>query len=74
LLCEKRNSYKASRRKFNLKFVNTTCPSGDTISKVVKKVRTHGILIDRAPLKRNRLLNEENLMKKKILLENLRCD
>jgi hypothetical protein len=29
----------------------TTCPSGDSISKLVKKVRTHGILFDRKPLK-----------------------
>jgi hypothetical protein len=40
------NSYKSCRRKFRFKFPHTTCPSGDTISKLVKKVRTHGILID----------------------------
>jgi hypothetical protein len=61
LLCGKENSYKASKRKFNLKFSNTTSPSGDTISKLVKKVQTHGILIDRKPLKRNRVLTEEKL-------------
>jgi hypothetical protein len=35
--------------------------SGDIISKLVKKVRTHGILINRTPLKRNRVLTEEKL-------------
>jgi hypothetical protein len=44
------------------KFPDTKCSSGDTISKLVKKVRTHGILIDRKPLKRNRVLTEESLM------------
>jgi hypothetical protein len=33
----------------------------DTISKLAKKVQTHGILIDRKPLKRNRVLTEETL-------------
>jgi hypothetical protein len=37
------------------------CPSGDTISKLVKKFRTHGILIDRKPLKRSHVLTEEKL-------------
>ncbi|PNF15704.1 hypothetical protein B7P43_G12455 [Cryptotermes secundus] len=57
----KTHSYKSCRRKFRHKFPETTCPSGDTISKLVKKVRTHGILIDRKPLKRNRVLTEEKL-------------
>jgi hypothetical protein len=57
----KTNSYKSCRRKFRRKFPGTTCPSGDTISKLVKKVRTHGILIDRKLLKRNRVLTEEKL-------------
>jgi hypothetical protein len=57
----KTNSYKLCRRKFRHKFPDTTCPSGNTISKFVKKVRTHGILIDRKPLKRNRVLTEEKL-------------
>jgi hypothetical protein len=41
------NSYKPCRRKYRRKFPDTTCPSGDTISKLV----SHGILIDRKPLK-----------------------
>jgi hypothetical protein len=45
----KRDSYKSCRRKFHCKFPDT-CPSGDTISKLVKKVWTSGILIDRKPL------------------------
>jgi hypothetical protein len=32
-----------------------------TISKFVKKVRTHSMLIGRKPLKRNRVLTEEKL-------------
>jgi hypothetical protein len=39
------------KRKFHLKFSKTKCPSGDTISKLETKVRTHGTLIDRKPLK-----------------------
>jgi hypothetical protein len=46
----KTNSYKSCTRKFCYKFPET-CPSGDTISKSVKKLRTHGILIDRKLLK-----------------------
>jgi hypothetical protein len=57
----KTNSYKSCRRKFRRKFPDTTCPSGDTISKLVKKVQTQGILIDRKPLKINRVLTEESL-------------
>jgi hypothetical protein len=37
------------------------CPSGDTISELVKKVRTHGILIDGKLLKRNRVLPEKKV-------------
>jgi hypothetical protein len=40
---------------------DTTCPSGYTISTLVKKDRTNSILIDRMPLKRNRVLTEEKL-------------
>jgi retron-type reverse transcriptase len=43
------------------KFRETACPSGDIISKLVTKVRTHGILMDRKPLKRNRVLSGEKL-------------
>jgi hypothetical protein len=46
----KKKKHKLCRRKFHHKFPDTTCPSGDTISKLVKKVRIHGILIDRKPL------------------------
>jgi hypothetical protein len=42
----KTDSYKTCRRTFHHKFPDTTCPSGDTVSKLVKKVRTHCILID----------------------------
>jgi hypothetical protein len=45
----KTNSYKLCRRKFRRKFLETTYPSEDTISKLDKKVRTHSILIDRKP-------------------------
>jgi hypothetical protein len=55
----KTNSYKSCRRKFHCKFPDTTCPSGDTISKLVKKVCIHDILIERKPLRRNRVLTEE---------------
>jgi hypothetical protein len=57
----KTNSYKSCRRKFHRKFPETTCLSGDTVSKLVKKVRIHGILIDRKPLKRSSVLTEEKL-------------
>jgi hypothetical protein len=49
------------RRKFLRKFADTICPSRDKIFKLVKKVRTSGILIDRKSLKRNRVLTEEKL-------------
>jgi hypothetical protein len=49
----KTNSYKSCRRKFRGKFPDPTCPSGNTISKLVKKVKKHSILIERKPLKRN---------------------
>jgi hypothetical protein len=54
-------SFKSCRRKFRRKFPDATCPYGDTSSKLVKKVRCHGILIDRKPLKINRVLTEEKL-------------
>jgi hypothetical protein len=57
----KKNSYKSCRRKFRRIFPNATCPSGDTISKLETKVRTDGILIDRKPLKRNRVSTEKKL-------------
>jgi hypothetical protein len=47
------------QEKFRRKFPDTTCPSGDIISKLVKKVRINGILIDRKPLKRNCALTED---------------
>jgi hypothetical protein len=40
---------KYCRRKFRFTFSDTACPFGDTISKLAKKVRTNGILIDRKP-------------------------
>jgi hypothetical protein len=58
LLCGK-SSHKSCGRKFRLP--ETTCRSGDTISKLVKKVRTHSILIDRKPSKINRVLTAEKL-------------
>jgi hypothetical protein len=58
----KRNSYKSCRRKFRSKLPDTTCPYRVTISKSVKKVWTHDILIDRKQLKGNRVLTEKNLM------------
>jgi hypothetical protein len=58
----KKNSYKSCRRKFHCKFPEKkTCPFKDTISKLVKKVRIHGILIERKPLKRNTVLTDEKL-------------
>jgi hypothetical protein len=50
----KTNSYKSCRRTFRRK-IPDTCPSGDTLSKLVNKFRTHGILTDRKPLQRNRV-------------------
>jgi hypothetical protein len=71
----KENSYKSCRRKILLKFHDTTCLSGDTTSKLVNKVRTHGILTDRKMSKINCVLTEENLMTSvidlEILLKNL---
>jgi hypothetical protein len=58
----KTNPYKSCRSKFRRKYPDATCPSGDTISKLVKKVRTHGVLIGRELLKGNGVLTEENLM------------
>jgi hypothetical protein len=55
----KTNSYKSCRRKFHRKFPETTCPSGDIISKLAKKVRAQGI--DRNPLNRNSVLTKEKL-------------
>jgi hypothetical protein len=49
--------YKSRRRKFS----ETAYLSGDIISKVVKTFQTHGILIDRKPLKGNCVLTEEKL-------------
>jgi hypothetical protein len=66
----KKNTYKSCRRKFHLKFPDTTCLSGDTVSKLVKKVQTHGILIDRKPLKRNHVLTEEKVDDIGLRLEN----
>jgi hypothetical protein len=57
----KNNSYKLCRRKFCCKFPDTTCPSGDTIPKLVKQVLTHSTLVDRNPLKINCILTEEKL-------------
>jgi hypothetical protein len=57
----KKKSYKSCRRIFCLKFPDTTFPSRDTISKLVKKVRPHGILIGIKPLKRDHVLREEEL-------------
>jgi hypothetical protein len=51
-----KNLYKSCRRKFRLKFPDTTCPA-DTISKLVNKVRIHRIFIDRNLLKRNHFFN-----------------
>jgi hypothetical protein len=47
----KTNSYKSRKREFRRKFSITKCPCGAKIYKLVKKVRIHGILIDRKPLK-----------------------
>jgi hypothetical protein len=55
----RKSLYKSRRRKFHHKFSDTTCLSGDTISQLVKKARTHGILIDRKTLKGNSVLTEE---------------
>jgi hypothetical protein len=48
---KKKNSYKSCRKEFRLKFPKTTCPSGSTVSKLVTKGQTHGILIDGKLLK-----------------------
>jgi hypothetical protein len=48
-------SYKSNRRNFP----ESTRPSGDTFSKLVKKVKENGILIDRKPVKRNHVLTWE---------------
>jgi hypothetical protein len=47
---------------FAINFPYTACSSGDTVSKLVKKARTHRILIERKPLKRNRVLADENFI------------
>jgi hypothetical protein len=51
------NSQKSCRRKFHHKFPETTCPSGDSIS----KVQTNSYLTGRRPLKRSCVLTEEKL-------------
>jgi ribosomal protein L20 len=57
----KKKTQQTCRRKFRRKFPETVCQSGYTISKLVNKVRTHNILIDRKPLKRYGVLTEEKL-------------
>jgi hypothetical protein len=57
----KTDSYNSFGRKFCPKFPDTTCPSENTSSKLVKKAQTHGILIDRKPLKRHHVLTKEKL-------------
>jgi hypothetical protein len=61
VLWKKKLIHKSCRRKYHHKFPNTTCPSADTISKLVKRVWTNSILIDRKPLKINCVLSEEKL-------------
>jgi Fe-S-cluster containining protein len=56
-----KNSYNSCGRKCCCKFPETTFPSGDKMSKLMKEVRTNFILIDRKPLKRNHVLIEEKL-------------
>jgi hypothetical protein len=58
LLCGKKTHTNRAGENFAL---NVICPSWDTISKLAKKVQTHSILIDRNPLKVNRVLTEEKL-------------
>jgi hypothetical protein len=57
----KTNWYKSCRRKFPRKFPDksTSLPSGDTIPKLEKRVGNHGILFDKRPLKRYRVLTDE---------------
>jgi hypothetical protein len=62
LLCEKETHTNRVGENFLRKFP-FSFPSGDTISKLLRKVRTNGILIDKKPLQRNRVLTEENLDK-----------
>jgi hypothetical protein len=47
------------QEKSHRKCPETACPSGVIISKLVKKVSVHGTLIERRPLKRNRVVTEE---------------
>jgi hypothetical protein len=56
---KRKTQHKSRRTKLRLKFPNTACPTGDIISELLKRVRTHSILIDRKLLKRNRVLSEE---------------
>jgi hypothetical protein len=56
-----KNSYKSCRKKFRHRSPETICPPGATISKLVKKVRTRGILIHRKPLKIYRVGTQEEL-------------
>jgi hypothetical protein len=55
----KTNRFKKGR-KFRRK-LSETCPSGETLSRLVKKVWTHGILLDRRPLKGKRAVTDEEL-------------
>jgi hypothetical protein len=57
----KESSFKLRRRKYRLKFPNTTCPFEHIISKLVKKVGTRGILIGRKPLEGKNVLTEDKL-------------
>jgi hypothetical protein len=47
---KKKKTHTNCAREFQSKLPDTTCPSGDKISKLVKKVGTNSILIDRKPL------------------------
>jgi hypothetical protein len=57
----KKRLTQSCRRKFRLKFPDTSCPSGGKISKSVKEVRTHSILIDTKPLVTSSILTDEKL-------------
>jgi hypothetical protein len=63
---------KSCRRKLHCKFLKT-CQSGDTISKLARKVKIHGIWSGKRQLKINHVLIEEKLdvCRKLEILENL---
>jgi hypothetical protein len=59
--CVKHKPARKCQRKFRRKFPNNQAPRRNTIQKLVKKLQTSGILIDKKTSHRHTILNEETL-------------